>query len=166
MNILSLFFGALGIIANVAIYQQKDRDKLLKTKLTANVFWALSYAFLNAYSGAFNCSICVLREFVFLNRRRKWASSKIWLVFFMVLMALVAVITWKSIFNIFPSTASIIAVIIFWIGDPKLTRILQFPCSILYLTYNIYCGSVMGIVNEFFSITSIIIALIVNRKKV
>ncbi len=72
---LSMFFGALGITANIIIYQQRTGKKLLLWKLTSDVFWVLHYLFLGGYSGAGASAVGVVRESIFLNRGKKWADS-------------------------------------------------------------------------------------------
>lgn len=61
---------------------------------------------------------------------------------------------------------SAVSVISFWIGNPRLSRILSYPISACMLTYDVACGAVFGIVNELFTvISSIIGAIRLDRKK-
>ena len=152
-------FGIGGILFNFAIYQQKTRKNLLCTKLIADCLWSLHYAFLGAWSGAAICSIGILRESIFLNERHKWAQGKRWLLLFGALSVLSAVITWKNLFSVLPTVASILSVYSFWKGDPKRTKILSLPISACFMTYNIVLGSYIGIINEIFVLISTIIAL-------
>lgn len=157
---IAITLGIGGIFCNFAIYQQKTRKNLLLTKLIANCFWTLHYAFLSAWSGAAICCIGVLRESIFLNNHRKWAKSKLWLLLFVLLSIISAIFTWKNPYSILPSVASVLSVYSFWRGNPSLTKILSFPISISFLTYNIAFGSFIGIINEIFVLTSTVIALI------
>ena len=157
---IGFIFGIIGIAFNFAIYQQKTRKKLLLSKLIANCCWTLHYAFLSAWSGAAICSIGVLRESIFLNNHRKWAKSKLWLLLFVLLSIVSAVITWKNPYSILPSVASVLSVYSFWRGNPTLTKILSLPISTCFLTYNFVFGSYIGIINELFVLTSTVLALI------
>ena len=160
MTEIGILFGIVGILFNFAIYQQKTRKKLLLTKLGANCFWTLYYAFLSAWSGAAICSIGILRESIFLNNHRKWAKSKLWLLVFVLLSVVSAIFTWKNPYSILPSVASVLSVYSFWKGNPTLTKFLAFPISICFLVYNVVFGSFIGIANEIFVLVSTIIALI------
>ena len=83
--------GALGIGANVIIYQQKNGKKLLFYKLISDFLWAAHYFLLGAVSAALVAVIGIFRETVFFNQDKKWAKSNLWLVFFILCSICVAV---------------------------------------------------------------------------
>ena len=163
---LSTIFGVLGMATTVLIYQQKTRKGLILSKLLSDVIWFLYYICLSAYSGAAIAVIGMIREIVFINREKKWAKHPIWLVFFLMLSFISAIITWKNIFSVLPCIASAISVVSFWIGNPKLSRKLSYPISACMLTYNITSVAVIGVINEIFTVISSIIGTIrLDRKK-
>lgn len=160
----AMIFGALGVAANVIIYQQKNGKKLLFYKLVSDVFWTAHYVCLGAFSGAAIAAIGIIRETVFINQDKKWAQSKAWLLLFLALSVLSAAFTWKSVFSILPAVASVLAVFSFWRSKPSLTRTLAFPISASMLTYDIFCGSYLGIANEIFTLVSAFIGVLRNKK--
>ena len=160
MIYVAWLLGIAGILINILIFQQKDRKNLLTTKLLADIAWTTHYLCLSAWSGAAVCGIGIVRESVFLNRPKKWADSPLWLVLFFICSLVSAVLTWKSPFSILPALASMMSIISFWIGNPKLTRWLQIPISLSFFTYNVTVFSVTGIINEALTMTSIAIAFI------
>ena len=163
---LSNIFGILGIGSTVLIYQQKTRKGLILSKLISDVIWFLYYCSLSAYSGAAIAVIGMMRELVFINREKKWANHPIWLAFFLTLSFGSAFLTWKNVYSILPCIASAISIISFWIGNPKLSRILSYPISACMLTYNITCMAIIGIINEIFTVTSSIVGFFrLDRKK-
>jgi hypothetical protein len=165
MKIIADILGILGILITVFVYQQKKRETMLWTKLILDVVWMLHYCFIGAYSGAVVAVIAAVREIVFVKRDPKKASGIIWLPIFIVVAIVSTILTWKNIFSIFTLLASCIAVVSFFIGKPKLSRILAFPVSMCMLTYDIACNSVAGIVNESFAIISSAIGIIrLDRK--
>lgn len=157
---MAWIFGALGVLANFLIYQMQSRKAMLRTKLAADCVWSAHYALLGAWSGAAVCAIGIIRETVFLNQEKKWAKGKFWLLLFLLLGILAAILTWKNPFSILPTLASALSIFSFWKGDPKLTKLLSFPISACFMTYNITCLSYMGMVNELFVLTSTVIAVI------
>ena len=168
MMIAAWLFGIGGILANFLIYQQKSRKNLLTVKLIADCVWTTHYALLGAWSGAGICAVGIIRESVFLNENKKWASGKRWLIVFLLLSVASATITWKNIFSLFPTLAATLTVFSFWHGDPRLTKILAFPISICFLTYNISCLSYVGVLNEAVVLTSALVGLIrdsVSRRR-
>ena len=159
MKVFAWIFGVSGIIANLVIYQQKNRKNLLMVKLGADVLWTLHYAFLSAWSGAAVCGIGIIRELIFLNNQSRWAKSKLWLVLFLICAIISAIFTWKNVFSVLPACASLLSVVSFWIGKPKLTRIFQLPISVTFLIYDIMNYSHTGMISEIMTIISIIIVL-------
>ena len=155
--------GIVGIIISIIIYQQRKGRKLLIWKLVSDVVWLLQYALLGKYTGAAVCGVAIVRESVFLNQHRKWAQSKLWLLFFLVLSVVTSIITWGSLFSILPLVASAIAVFSFWRNNPTLSKILAYPICFCMLTYDIYgTGSVsyMGVVNETLTLISTTVSLV------
>ena len=165
MNWAVWIFGACGVLANFFVYQQTTRKNLLIVKMVSDVCWTLHYAFLGAYSGSGVAAVGILRETVFMNRDRKWARGKWWLIVFIVLGAVLTLLTWKGWLSVFPLVGSVIAVISFWKGNPKLTKLLAFPISACYITYDIIYLSYLGLVNEAFILISSIIGLIRLNKQ-
>lgn len=157
---IAQLIGALGIGANVIIYQQKNSKRLLLFKLLSDVLWFAHYMLLGAYSGAAIAFIGIFREFVFMNQNKKWASGYWWLIFFMICSLGSSVLTWKNIFCLLPAAASILSVISFWKNKPRLARYLALVISACMLTYDIVCGSYMGIANEIFTICSAVFGIV------
>ena len=157
MIVLSNVVGLLGILSTVVIYQQKTRAGLLVSKLVSDVIWFFQYAILGAWSGAAISIIAIIREFIFINRHKKWTKTPAWLVVFLILSVICGIITWKNFYSVFPCIASALAVIGFWIGNPKLSRFLSYPISICMLTYDISNLAYMAIANEVLTIGSSVV---------
>ena len=84
---------------------------------------------------------------------------------FIIISIICTVLTWKNLFCIFTCVASILSVISFYIGIPKVSRILSFPISGCMLTYDIANFSIAGIINEIMSLTSSFIGYIRHDRK-
>lgn len=160
MKILANILGVSGIIIAVVLYQQKNRKSLLTYKLVLDLIWFLHYLLIGAYSGAAVAAIAALREIVFVKRDPKKSGSIIWLPIFILIAVITTVWTWDSVYSLFALSASCIAVISFFIGKPKLSRILAFPVCTSLLIYDVSCHSVWGVINESISIISSLIGFI------
>ena len=57
-------------------------------------------------------------------------------------------------------TASVIGVTSFWIGKPKISRILSFPIAVCLLIYDISTFAVAGVIIECMSMTSSTVGII------
>lgn len=165
MITLSYVFGFFGILLTVIIYQQKSRKGLLTSKLISDAVWFCHYFFLGAYSGAAVAGIGLARELIFINRDKKWAKSILWLPFFILVSIVCTIFTWKNAFCIFTCVASILSVISFYFGIPKVSRTLSYPISACMLTYDIANLSIAGIINEIFTLTSSFIGFLRHDRK-
>ena len=164
-KIASNILGIVGILLTVLLYQQKKRKSLLLYKLVLDSIWIFHYCLIGAFSGAAVATIAAIRGIIFVKRDPKKAGGIIWLPIFISVAIVSTVLTWNTWFSIFTCFASCIAVVSFFIGNPKLSRILAIPVSGCMLTYNISIGSIAGIVNECFAITSSVIGMIrLDRK--
>lgn len=159
---LVLIFGLAGIASTIFIYQQKTRVGLLIAKLISDVVWFLYYFFQSAYSGATVAAIGIIRELIFIKKDKKWAKHNFWLYFFIALAIISAIITWKNWYSILPMIASIVSIISFWIGKPKISRILSFPISACMLSYDLLLSpiAIWGVANEILATSSSIVGLI------
>ncbi len=160
MYYIAQFVGFLGMAACFMIFQQNERKKLLLWKLTADFLWFLHYVLLGGFSGAAVCVIAMIRGTVYLNEGKKWANKKVWICILFALNIPFVISTWNGIMSIFPTLASYTAICSFAMQKPKLTRILGIPVSAFMITYDIFTGSIAGLINESVSITSTIIGFI------
>lgn len=165
MNFFVYFFGALGVGTNIFIYQQKTGQRLIAYKLVSDIFWALHYFFLGAYSGVAVATVAALREIVYYNKEKKWASSPAVPLIFIALTVALGIVTWGGYLSLFTLFASLVAVLGFWRKSPRLSRILAFPIALSLLAYDILCHSYLGIANECVSMISATVGIIRYKKK-
>ena len=128
-------FGAIG--CSLLIYTRKKRENILLFKLVQDLFWAIHYGLLGAYSAMASSLICASRETVYSNKSPKISKSVPLFVGFLLFFALSAVVTWKSIFSIFPAMSSIFSTIAFRIKRPRLLKLMALPSYACTLVYNI-----------------------------
>jgi hypothetical protein len=152
--------GILAIAVNIIIYQQKKKNRLLLFKLISDFLWFLHYLLLGAYSGAAVAAIGIFRETVFINQDKKWAKGNYWLLIFIACSIFSSIFSWKGIFSLLPAIASVLSVISFWRSNPKLTRFLALAISACMFTYDVICGSYMGMANEIFTTASAIFGIL------
>ena len=131
-QILGLILSFVGFF----IYYAKTRQGILTAKLICDIGYFFQQIMIGAYTGALINAIAVLREIVFYNREtHKWASHRLWLYLFVVLMALSPVFSWAGPVSLLPSVGSAVAVVGFYCKDPHYTRILGLAGTVPWLIY-------------------------------
>lgn len=165
-SLISWIFGVGAMGSLFMTYQQNKRKNLILYKLFADICWVVHYLCLGAYGGAIPNFVGIFREMVFVNReKKKWADNAIWPVVFIVANFALGIMKYETFIDILPVFASSLVTVSLWVKKPMLTKFLTVPVCTAFLIYDIYAGSYIGIVNESFTILSIIISLIKNIKK-
>lgn len=153
------------MVALFSIYQQKERRKLIKSKLFADICWVIHYIMLGAYGGAIPNFVGIFRELIFINREKtKWANRMIWPIVFIVLNWLLGIRTFSSPINILPIAASTFVTISLWNRKPNITKLISIPVSMTFMIYDFFVGSWAGIANESLALISIALYFIKNKQ--
>ncbi len=164
MKMIGEIIGYTAIVASVLIYQQKTEKGLLLNKGLTDVLWIVHYALIGGYTGAAVSGVALIREIVLFCNERRGVKTKRVLVLFILASVVCTAITWQDIFSIFPAVTSVLSVVGFWIGKPKVLRLMSFPTSACMLFYGIHNGSIAVIINESLVMLSAFLALVKNRK--
>ena len=156
-QILGLVIAAISFF----IYYAKKRSQILLSKLATDVLNVIQQAMIGAYTGSILNVVAIFREIVFYNRtRHKWASYKLWLFLFVVLMGASPFLTWAGPISILPALGSALAVVGFYLKNPTHTRIIGIFAHGLWLIYTVVTFNVGAILQNVILITSAIIGLI------
>ena len=157
-------FGIVISLIGLFTYSSKKRDTILLIKGTADALSTIQQMLIGAFTGAMITLINILRSFVFFNReKKKWASHRFWLWFFVITIGSTPIFTWAGFESILPMAGSVIMVFGFYSLNPHNTRILALFGHGLWLTYGIVCfnagtvisnaiylcAAVIGLVNDF-----------------
>ncbi len=163
--IISQTFGFSAFIISLMAYHKKDKEKIFKTMLIANILDIIHYFFLHAYSGCFTKIIALIRnEIIILKEKKQKLNSKLVLFLIFTVYIISGIISYQNIFSILPILAATIYLFFIWNGNELQVKKVAFFCYFLWLIYNICVFSVAGIVSNCISIVSTSIA-VYNTKK-
>lgn len=160
MDLWVNLFGGLGIISTVVVYQQRLNRGMLVWKLITDLCWVFHYLLMGANSVAVVTIVAIMRTIVLLCQSHKWARHKAWLGVFILTSLLLSVLAWKDWTSLLTTVGSQMCIVAFWIGKPKLTRLISIPVSIMFLINVALNGSIWGTVCESFLLTSAVIGFI------
>ena len=152
MKLIGEIIGIVAIIEGFFIFLSSKREKILIFKFISDALWVINQLLIGGYTGALLNGIAMGRETVFYNRdKRKWASTPVWLVVFMVITAISPVMSLASgkegWYAILPALGSMAAVLGFYVRRPALTRYISFLANGLWLCYNIIIRNVSATVS-------------------
>ena len=167
MNVLTQIIGIAAMICSVSSFQLNKHKHIMLVQIAATALFGLQYFLLGAYTGLALDIAGVLRDIVFYNKDKKWASSNWWTVFWAAVMLVVGIFSYQNWISIFMIAAMVLNTISFSFTKPKLVRTTILISSPLLLVYNILTGSIGGIINELFCEISSIVGILrydVKRK--
>lgn len=113
------------------MYRQTARKNYLRLKLLSDILWAIHYLLLSAPGGAIPNLVGIVRELVLLYNRKCQTRIHFWAALFITVNAVLALSTLRSAVQLI-------------------------PISIAFLIYDLLVGSWAGVLNETFSLISMI----------
>ena len=118
------------------------------------------------------CAVALTRNIIFMideNKNGKRASinnlDKIVLVGTIIVSIILSIPTYESIWSLLPVISTVLYTYAVCKKNMKTFKILGIPMETLYLGYNIYIKSILGIIAETIILTSCIIGYIREVKK-
>lgn len=163
---IAQLLGILGFLLSIISFQQNTQKRIVFVQFLANISFTIHFYLIGAYTGSILNGIAIIRSFVYCFKDKKWASSNIWIVIFSLAFVVAGIFTWEGPLSILPTTAMVLSSVSFGIKNPKLVRRIYFPCSPMWLIYNIVGHSIGGVLTECFAMISIIVGMLrFDRKK-
>ena len=176
MEIAAQIFGIIGMIFNLLVFQQKTHRGVTLCQFFAAAAFAANYLMLGAFVGGILNLVGALRAVVFYFKEHTRANSVFWLVIFILAFASSYPMTFlvfgtkptvsNLIIEVLPVVAMIIITVSLRLGSAKAVRFLGLFSSPMWLTYNIFSGSIGAIASEILNLISMIIGIIrfdINR---
>ncbi|MBE7059984.1 MAG: YgjV family protein [Ruminococcaceae bacterium] len=162
-NLIVQLIGIVAMLLCLLCYHFKKRQHLLITKLLADILWALHYILIGGVSAFLTNVVCTMRETVYLVDKSE-KRRPLQLIFFLALIWILVIIFNKGAAGVLPAVASSLGTYSFWQKSITKTRIIALLIAILMFTYDIFFKSYAGLINESFTMISVIIAMI-NAKR-
>ena len=173
LKLIGEIIGFVAIGENFFIFLSNRREHILIFKFISDILWGVNNLLLGGITGAILNLVAMGRETVFYNRdKRRWASSPVWLVVFLVITAISPVLSLVSgkegWYAVLPALGSMAAVIGFYSRKPAITRYVSFVANGLWLVYAIFVWNISSIVCNIVLLTSAVIGTLlaaVNKQK-
>ena len=170
METLYVFYiitGVLAVTVSFFILISRKRSSMIKVKLATDVLWSANFFFRGsiALTGCVQNAIAIIREIVFYYRgKKKWASSPVWLILFILFFATMPIYTWVGWLSLLPAVVSILSTIGFYFKKPHNTRIINLFVQSLMLLYASLVSNVFSIVSSSVKLLSVFIGLFMDYR--
>ena len=157
--LLSQIFALAATILSLLAFQQRKKIQILNYTVVAAICSVLHYVFLGAWSGVATKSVGVTRNIFAAYETGKQKTSKIAPLFFVTCYITMGIITYVSPASLLPvAAASIYTIAIYLENAERIRKVAVFTAS-LWLFYNIFVFSIVGIISEVIFIANDLVAI-------
>lgn len=163
--IVSQFFALASLGFDLLAAQQKKKSMLLNMDTVAAFCSTMHYAFLGAWPGMLSKIVTTVRNAIAAGRAaHKRKNSKLLPLLFAAIYIIIGIFTFESVFSILPIIVPCVYAIVIYCCDAKAIRYAIVLLGIVWVVYDIYVSSIMGVVAQTIIILNGIIAIFRFRK--
>ena len=160
LKIIAQIIGFCGTIIVVIGMQQKKYKHIVMCKIGNEFLSSVHYLLLGGYTGMLaNLASCMTNGFYYF-RIKKGKSTLPFQIVFACMFVAIGALSWHGPISIFVVVAKLISSVALGIQNPRTIRILNLISNPCWLIYNIYMGSIAGILTDSLVIASVVIAVI------
>jgi hypothetical protein len=157
---LAQIIGFVGTIIIAIGMQQKKYGRIVFCKIANEFFSAIHYFLLGGYTGmVINFASCATNG-VYWYRNKKGKSTLVFQIIFGTMFVLLGALSWHGFISIFVVTAKLLSSVALGINSPRIIRILNLISTPCWLVYNVYMGSIPGVISDVLVISSVVIAVV------
>ncbi len=152
--------GFIGFLFLISSFWLKKKRKILFLQIFAHIFYTVHYYYLNALSGTIISIVNIIRSAIFSYKDKyKILSSNITFILFVLVYTIIGILIYDGLISLLPILAVLIYTITSFYGNKKSIVQSFILCSLLWIVYNFYSKSYIGIFNETIMIISNLIVL-------
>ena len=151
--IVSQIFVIINRVLLIVSYQLKNRKNILIVSLLALLANGVVYILLSAWSGLAMVFVAIVRNIIFmLDEKKNGKSQKITkkdvgiLVVLYVISIISAIFTYEGILSMMSVVATMLYTYSVWQKKTKVYKILGIIIESVWIIYNIYICSIMGVI--------------------
>ena len=157
--LLAQIIGSFGTVILIIGMQQKQYDRIVLSKILNSFIASIHYVFLGGYTGMLiNFASCIANG-VYWYRNKHGKSNLVFQILFCILFVGLGFLSWHGPISLFVIFAKILSSVALGINNPRIIRILNAISNPCWLVYNIFMGSIPGMVGDSLVTLSVLIAI-------
>lgn len=159
MNYLAQIIGIFALLTWIFSIQLNQKHNVLKMQVIANILYGLQYILLGVFTAGGLNFLSAIRCFWY-SKKQDETPSLFSLCFFLFLIIVVGVITFRGILSLIPVVITMLYAYISWQKNLTVFRIIFIGCAVSWLFYNITVGAYVSFVGNIIEIISGSISII------
>ena len=159
-QLVAQILGFVGTVIVVIGMQQKKYKHIVICKIGNELFSAIHYLLLGGYTGMLANFASCLTNGCYYFRIKKGKTTMPFQIVFATMFVIIGALSWHGPISIFVVLAKLISSVALGIKNPRIIRMLNLISNPCWLIYNIYVGSIAGMVTDTLVTISVLIAVI------
>lgn len=157
-------FGILAMILGFFSFQMKTPRKILFVHGAVSLTFCIHYFLIGAYSGMAMNFVNIARNFFYDRRTQKGSKSQTLPIIFVAIQAAMCALTWEAWYSVFVLLGIGVNTYCMSFSNAQRIRVSVLISSPLVLIYDVFAGSVGGIICETLAVSSALIGICKSRK--
>ena len=163
-EIIGHILGFCGVAAVITSYQLKTKSSIMAVQTLGAAFISVQFLLIGAIPGFALNGICFIRNIAFFFKHKLGRFENVVPYLFAGIMIVTSIFVWDHWFTVFMMLGLAINTVCLGILRPQPLRASLLLTCPMAATYDIFAGSIAGLVNEVFSIISAVVGLIRYRR--
>ena len=159
-QLIAQLLGFLGTVIIVIGMQQKKYKHIVICKIGNEFLASIHYLLLGGYTGMLANFASCLTNGCYYFRIKKGKTTLPFQIVFATMFVIIGALSWHGPISIFVVLAKLISSVALGIKNPRIIRMLNLISNPCWLIYNIYVGSIAGMVTDTLVTISVLIAVI------
>ena len=158
-DLLIQFIGFLALAASLISFQFKKHGRILLFRTASELIFALQYILLGAWTAAIMDGISVVRNLLYTHLVKKNRSTTPVIVVFCIFVIATGLFAFDGIISLLPIISKLLTTISYGMKNERWLRFITLPSCIFWIIYNLFVGSVAGILADSLTLVSLFIAI-------
>lgn len=153
-------------------YFLKDKRRIVVVSALAIIFNAAAYVLLGAWTGLAMCVVAMLRNLYILWDEKKLGKREkverrdyVFLAMVYLGIILATLLTYEGFLSLLSVFATSIYTYSIWQKSTKVYKLCGIPVGVLWIAYNLYVGSIFGVILEGVLLVAAIAGCVVEARK-
>ena len=159
-NVIIQGIGFLGLFCAVVAFQCKSHKKIMVFRTLNEVFFAVQYGVIGAYTGLAMNVLGSARNVVFAEMVKRDKNTVPMRFVFSAVYVVFIVLTWAGVKSVLSGFAKVLSTFAYGSKNLIFMRFMIIITSGCWLVYNLFVGSYAGVISEAFTIVSLIVGII------
>lgn len=159
MGIVIQLIGFVALFLSVIAFRFRKHRSILLCRTASELVFALQYILLGAWTAAAMDFISVIRNSLYTSFVKRNRSTTPVIIGFGIFVVIVGIVSFDGAISLLPIASKLLTTVSYGLKNEKWLRIITLPSCILWIIYNIFVGSIAGVVADSMTLVSLLISM-------